>query len=41
MGREVEEREVSFSSQGATLQATLGLPARPSGIVLFAHGSGS
>ncbi len=37
----VEEREVAFSSQGAPLQATLAVPARASGIVVFAHGSGS
>ncbi len=34
-------REVSFSADGATLQATVTVPAEASGVVLFAHGSGS
>jgi len=34
-------REVLIDVGGATLEGTLALPARPRGIVLFAHGSGS
>jgi dienelactone hydrolase len=35
------EREVSISSDGVLLGATLGLPPRPRGVVVFAHGTGS
>jgi putative phosphoribosyl transferase len=35
------ERPVSIDLVKATLEGNLGLPAHPSGIVLFAHGSGS
>ena len=35
------EREVRVQAGPVTLDGTLGLPDRPSGVVLFAHGSGS
>jgi dienelactone hydrolase len=35
------ERTVSIPIGGITLEGTLGVPASPTGIVLFAHGSGS
>src|SRR4030095_11203522 len=35
------ERTVSIPTGGITLEGTLGVPASPTGIVLFAHGSGS
>jgi len=35
------ERPVSIALAKATLEGNLGIPARPAGIVLFAHGSGS
>lgn len=35
------EREVTIDLEGATLQGTLVLPTEASGLVLFAHGSGS
>src|SRR5262245_9299027 len=34
-------RLVSVPTGAVTLQAELSVPARPSGVVLFAHGSGS
>lgn len=36
-----DERNVSVNAGYVTLDGTLGLPSRPRGIVLFAHGSGS
>ena len=36
-----EEREISVRAGDVTLQATLGVPSAPLGMVLFAHGSGS
>jgi putative phosphoribosyl transferase len=38
---DVSERTVSVPAGHLTLEGTLGLPANPTGIVLFAHGSGS
>lgn len=35
------ESEVGIPIQGAELQATLGMPDEPKGMVVFAHGSGS
>jgi dienelactone hydrolase len=35
------ERTVSIPTGGIALEGTLGVPASPTGIVLFAHGSGS
>jgi putative phosphoribosyl transferase len=35
------EREVSVEAEGVKLAGTLGLPKKPKGLVLFAHGSGS
>jgi putative phosphoribosyl transferase len=35
------ERTISFDADGVTLEGTLGVPERATGIVLFAHGSGS
>ncbi|HEV2386089.1 MAG TPA: alpha/beta family hydrolase [Candidatus Acidoferrales bacterium] len=35
------EREVSVDAGKVMLEGTLGLPDRPAGIVIFAHGSGS
>jgi putative phosphoribosyl transferase len=35
------ERDVSIASDHATLEGTLGVPSQPTGIILFAHGSGS
>src|SRR3972149_4089945 len=40
-GWEGTEREVSIDVDGAILEGTLSLPKDASGIVLFAHGSGS
>jgi dienelactone hydrolase len=34
-------RDVEIAARGATLRGTLDLPEAPSGLVLFAHGSGS
>ncbi|WP_373044812.1 dienelactone hydrolase family protein [Vulgatibacter sp.] len=36
-----EEREVQVDAGPVTLEGSLGLPDRPKGVVLFAHGSGS
>jgi putative phosphoribosyl transferase len=41
MNAEQAEREVRIPTSGMTLSGTLGLPRGASGIVLFAHGSGS
>jgi len=41
MKREVESREISLNAEGVELQGILSLPRDTSGIVLFAHGSGS
>jgi putative phosphoribosyl transferase len=38
---DVSERTVSVPAGHLTLEGTLGIPANPTGIVLFAHGSGS
>lgn len=35
------ERELVIKSEGLELRGILGMPANPSGIVVFAHGSGS
>jgi putative phosphoribosyl transferase len=35
------ERDVSIASDHATLDGTLGVPSQPTGVILFAHGSGS
>jgi putative phosphoribosyl transferase len=37
----MHEQEVSFLSAGATLNGILSIPANATGIVVFAHGSGS
>ena len=39
--RVADERPVSLTLSRVTLKANLGMPVDPSGIVLFAHGSGS
>ena len=39
--RDGVERELSLDVDGVELAGTLGLPANPKGLVLFAHGSGS
>lgn len=40
-GVQVAERDVAISYDGIQLHADLNLPMTPSGIILFAHGSGS
>lgn len=35
------ERTISIPAGHVTLEGTLGVPSRPTGVVLFAHGSGS
>lgn len=37
----MDERELSLKLEGNSLGATLGMPAAPRGLVVFAHGSGS
>ncbi|HUK30962.1 MAG TPA: dienelactone hydrolase family protein, partial [Candidatus Acidoferrum sp.] len=39
--RSTEEREISIAMESAQLEGTLSIPENATGIVLFAHGSGS
>src|SRR5205809_5832642 len=40
-GSDGVERDVTLTANRVTLEGTLGVPERATGVVLFAHGSGS
>jgi dienelactone hydrolase len=41
MATTMSGRDVTVASEGVTLRGLLGVPSKPRGVVLFAHGSGS